>query len=267
MKIYIIADMEGVSGVVTGSQTGGQSNNYEIARKQYTREVNTVCKAALENGVEEIFVEDFHGDGLGLISEQLPEDVTLVRGSFRARSGYDFLDKTFSGVVLLGAHAKAGTNKGVIPHTYNDRVTYELFGQPLGEFDVLSLIAGEMKVPTILVSGDSTAIGQAKTSLTNTPMVITKYPSSCSSAACLHPDKVCRQLAQETARAIKNIDKMELPQITPPALLTIKVNDVNNAGKIDWIPGLERKSELCFEYSANSMTEIANIIYGTTLLV
>ncbi|MDN5280643.1 MAG: D-amino peptidase [Clostridiales bacterium] len=266
MKIYIIADMEGIAGVVSKDQTEGSSSHLEVARLQYTREVKAVCEAAIEEGVEEIYINDFHGNGLNLIPEKLPEEAMVIRGGFRPSSGFDLLDKTFSGLVMLGVHARTATGRGVIPHTYSQKISFEMFGQPVGEFDLLSLIAGECKVPTLLVSGDSIAIEQARTNLPSTHMVITKFPVGTESALCIHPNRVLTQLKDEMRRAVKNIQSIEPPQIAPPLQLLIKLHDVTLAHRLEWIPGIKKVDDTTFEYLGKSMKEIANVVYGTTTL-
>lgn len=266
MKIYIVADMEGVAGVVSAEQTQGNSSYFDAAKLQYTREVKSVCEAALAEGVEEIYVNDFHGNGLNIIPEKLPRQAMLIRGGFRPTAGFDLLDKTFAGIIQLGVHVRSSTITGVIPHTYTAKINYEIFGQPVGEFDLLSLIAGEAKIPTLLISGDSVAIEQARTNLPTTHMVITKFPVGNESALCLHPERVIEQLKEETRRAIKNIQAIEPPQIAPPTQLLLKLNDVSIACRIEWIPGLKRIDEVTFEFLGKSMTEIANVVYGTAVL-
>lgn len=266
MKIYIIADMEGIAGVVTPEQTSGNSSYFEAARLQYTREVKAVCEAALEEGVEEIYVNDFHDNGLNIIPEKLPKEAMVIRGTFRPCSGFDLLDSTFAGLILLGVHVRSATVGGVIPHTYTSKISYEIFGQPVGEFDLLSLIAGENKVPTILISGDSVAIEQARTNLPSTHMVITKFPVGNESALCIHPDRVSEQLREETGRALRNLKAIEPPQIAPPTQLIIKLHDVSIVPRLEWIPGLKRIDGTTFEFLGKSMKEIANIVYGTATL-
>jgi D-amino peptidase len=267
MKLYIIADMEGLAGVVSKEQTEGKDSSYfNAARLQYTREVKAVCEAALKEGVEEIYVNDFHGNGLNIIPEKLPPEAMLIRGGFRPESGYDLLDKTFAGVIILGAHVKTGSNSGVIPHTFTGKLNYEIFGQPVGEFDLLSLLAGELKVPTIMVTGDSAAIEQARTNLPSTHMVITKFPVGNNGALCIHPDRVIETMKDETRRAVKNIKSIEPPQIAPPTQLTIRLQDPLVLDRISWTPGLKKVDKNTFEYVAQNMKEIAEIVYGTTIL-
>ncbi len=266
MKLYIVADMEGIAGVVSATQVEGVSTYFDAARLQYTREIKAVCEAALSSGAEEVYINDFHGNGINLVSEMLPREVLVVRGNFRPTSGYDLLDETFAGMILLGVHARTGTSGGVIPHTYSSKVSYEIFGQPVGEFDVLALLAGEKKVPTILISGDSMAIEQAGTNMPSAHTVITKYATGNESALCIHPDKVCELLRDETRRALKNIAAIEPSQISGPTQLLIKLNDVSLASRLEWIPGLKKTGNSSFEFTGKNMLEIANMIYGTATL-
>ncbi len=259
--------MEGVAGVVSPAQIGdGDSSEIGQARRQFTDEVNAVCAGALEAGIEEIYVNDFHGNGRNLLIELLPPSVTLIRGGFRPTAGFDQLDQTFCGLVLLGAHARSGSRDGVIPHTYSDRLRFELFGSPIGEFDVLSLVAGERKVPTILVSGDSKTIEQVNTNMPSAPTVITKYPIGVRSAACIHPKRVCDALKEEIKRAIKGASAMEPPLIAPPLQLGIRVTDMTLIDRISWIPKMTRSGDDTFEFVAESAVQMAEVIYGITLL-
>ncbi|HOY68014.1 MAG TPA: M55 family metallopeptidase [Candidatus Ozemobacteraceae bacterium] len=267
MKLYIVADMEGIAGVVSPVQIGdGDSPEIEQARRQFTDEVNAVCAGALEAGVEEIYINDFHGCGRNLLLERLPSQVMLIRGGFRPTAGFDHLDSTFGGLVLLGAHARSGSREGVIPHTYAGHLRFELFGAPIGEFDILSLVAGEYKVPTILISGDSKTIEQANTNMPATPTVITKYPIGVSSAICIHPKMVCDALREEIKRGVKSAGTIEPPAISPPLQLGIRVSDVNLHDRLSWIPQLKRTSDDRFEFVAESAEQMAKLVYGVTLL-
>jgi D-amino peptidase len=267
MKIYVIADMEGIGGVVSSLQTGGESWLYETARVQYTREIKAVCEAAISAGAEEIYVNDFHGNGLNLMTDTLPREVMVIKGGFRPTSGYDLLDETFTGLVMLGIHARTGTNGGVIPHTYSGKLMFEIFGQPVGEFDILALAAGERKVPVMLISGDSKSLEQAGTNLPSTPAVITKYSIGSEGALCMHPDRVCELLRDEMKRAIKLVDSIEPAQISGSVQLGVKVLDVCLASRLEWIPGCKRVNATSFEFTCRNMSEVINLVYGCSTLV
>lgn len=268
MKLYIAADMEGIAGIVSFQQIdGGNTWEHDAARRHFTEEVAAVCSGAIEAGVEEIVVNDFHGNGRNLLPERLPTQAMLIRGGFRPSAGFDLLDSTFTGLVLLGAHSRTGTRGGLLPHTYSPRLRFELFGQPLGEFDLLSLVAGECKVPTLLISGDAKTIEQAATNLPSTATVVTKFPIGNRGALCIHPKLVCESLREETKRALKNKGSIEVPVISPPAQLIVKIAEPELGERLEWIPNLKRLDDLSFEFMAESMVQVARVVYGITLLV
>lgn len=267
MKLYIVADMEGIAGVVSAEEISTAPTwEQEQARRQFTNEVAVVCQGALDAGAEEIYVNDFHGNGRNLMMDKLPSQVMLVRGGFRPTAGFDLLDQSFGGLVLLGAHTRSGSLTGVIPHTYSPKLQFEIFGQPVGEFDLLALIAGEKKVPTILISGDDKTIEQASTNLPSTIGVITKWAIGTRGAMCLHPGQVLTLLKEEIRRAVKNAATFEPPAINPPIQLLIRPLDSSLIENLSWIPKLKLLPNGTFEFMGESMLEIANIVYGVTLL-
>ncbi len=269
MKIYIVADMEGIAGVVSFSEIDGRHPGAEQtwARQQFTREVRAVCDGALDAGVEEIVVNDFHGCGRNLQLDLLPQDCMVIRGGFRPTSGFDLLDSTFTGLILLGAHARTGSREGVMPHTWSSHVQFEMFGQPIGEFDLLALVAGSHKVPTLLISGDAKTIEQARTNLTATYNVVTKYGIDHQSALCVHPERVCRQLKEETKRAIKNLKDMEPTVLPTPVQVTVRLENPAQTQRLAWIPTLERLDDCSFAFTAENVTQVANMVYGIAELV
>jgi D-amino peptidase len=137
----------------------------------------------------------------------------------------------------------------------------------LGEFDLLAFVAGEQKIPTLLISGDSKTIEQAGTNLPSTHMIITKFPLGNQGALCIHPKQVCELLKDEMRRAVKNAAGIEPPQIPPPIQLRIKVGDVERVDRIAWIPGLKRVDDQMFEFAGESMRQIAGLVYGLSILV
>lgn len=156
MKIYISADIEGIWGVVSRKQLGGEGPDYHRARKLMTEEVNLVCKYLWENGAKEILVNDSHGPMDNILIEELDPEVGLISGYPKDHSMMEGLDQSFDGVVLLGYHPKAGTEKGIFDHTYSGRVvaSIKVDHQEMGEAGMNARLAAHYGVPVILVSGD-----------------------------------------------------------------------------------------------------------------
>ena len=63
MRILIMTDMEGVSGIVAWDQVTGGKPMYEEGRRLYTEEINAAVRGARSAGAEEIVVVDCHGAG------------------------------------------------------------------------------------------------------------------------------------------------------------------------------------------------------------
>ena len=79
LKIYISADMEGVTGAVSSEQLGPAGFEYGRFRQFLTDEVNAAITAARGAGATEFVISDSHGNGQNLLIDQLPADVTVVR--------------------------------------------------------------------------------------------------------------------------------------------------------------------------------------------
>src|SRR5437763_1873172 len=63
MKVIVISDMEGISGIARGEQCHGGSPMYEEGRKLYTEEMNAAVAGAKAAGAKEIVLMDHHGAG------------------------------------------------------------------------------------------------------------------------------------------------------------------------------------------------------------
>src|SRR5512135_3300506 len=103
MKIFLSADIEGITGVTHWDETELSHEENAAAREQMTAEVAAACEGALEAGATEIWVKDSHDTGRNLIAARLPPEARLIRGW----SGHPFqtltqLDHTFQAVLLVG---------------------------------------------------------------------------------------------------------------------------------------------------------------------
>src|SRR3954466_12899598 len=81
LKVYISADMEGITGVASADQLGPASFEYQRAREWMTGEVAAAMQGAREAGATEFVISDSHGNGESLLIDRLPTDapVRIVR--------------------------------------------------------------------------------------------------------------------------------------------------------------------------------------------
>src|SRR3954451_20566169 len=118
MRVLIMTDMEGVSGIVVWEQVTGGSPMYEEGRRLYTEEINAAVRGARAGGATEIVVVDCHGAGgawqfNSLIPELLDPDCEWV--AHHTWTGYtELLEQGCDAALFVGMHAMAGTETGVL---------------------------------------------------------------------------------------------------------------------------------------------------------
>ena len=78
-KVYISADMEGLTGAVTSEQLGPSGFEYQRFREFMTEEVLAAIRGARAAGATEFLVSDSHGNGQNLLIDRFPKDVQIVR--------------------------------------------------------------------------------------------------------------------------------------------------------------------------------------------
>jgi D-amino peptidase len=242
MKLFLMTDLEGVAGVINGSDwLYPQSRNYDTAKRLLTEEVNAAVAGFIEGGFDDILVCDGHGAG-AINIELLDPRVRLSRGwcSNKLQNWPLNLDTSFDALAFVGQHAKAGTEFSHLTHTgWWSYIDISINGVSVGEYGELVLTAGERNVPVIFASGEKAlcAEAQALTPWVKTAAVLEgtiagtgnelnfeEYEKFHEGAIHLHPQKA-RQLIRETARdAAKSFKgKAQLYQLKKPYRLTCKL--------------------------------------------
>ena len=206
-KIYISVDMEGISTMVSQDQMRGSIMDME-RREIATMEVNAAIEGAFEAGAEVVYVSDTHPPSRNIIPMMLDERVQLIRGNPRPAGTLQDIDSSFSGVILIGLHAKSGTRSGVLNHTWLHHLyDFRINGLSVGEIGINAYSAAEEGVPIIMVVGDEATGQEAKQLLGNVQTVTTKYGITRNAARTLHPNVVCRNIRERTYEAVTNLDR------------------------------------------------------------
>jgi D-amino peptidase len=163
MKVFVVSDMEGVSGIVRWQQVTGGHAMYEEGRKLYTGEINAAVRGARRAGATEIVVMDCHGAGEGwsfnsLIPEELdPGCEYVVQKEWTEYTEY--LEAGVDAALFVGMHAMAGTPDGVLAHTVSGSTWWRLRfnGVEVGETGINAALCGTWGCPVLLVTGDDAA--------------------------------------------------------------------------------------------------------------
>ena len=163
LKVYIVTDLEGASGVYKFSQTREKDSPANLAACRYLMDdIAAVVRGLRAGGVEKIVVLDGHGNQT-VIPELMVSGATYITGTPRPSPLAGF-DETYSAMVLVGMHAMMGTADGVLHHTQSSKNEnrYWYNGVESGEIAQGAAIAGHYGVPVILVTGDEAACREAR---------------------------------------------------------------------------------------------------------
>ena len=156
MKVYISADIEGVTNVTHWDETELGHHTHVAAAAQMRREVLAACRGAIKAGATEIYVKDAHDSARNIPFENMPEEVTLIRGwTNTPESMMAGVDASFDAVIYIGYHSAAYMNGNPLAHTMNTGNNYvKINGEYAAEFDLNSIIAEHYGVPVVFLSGD-----------------------------------------------------------------------------------------------------------------
>ncbi len=207
MKIYISADIEGITGVVTWQQCGAPtSEHYDwgFARRMMTHDVNAAIRGARAGGATEIVVKDSHNVSLNLLIDELESGVELISGSRPGVDGMmEGINSSFDGCFLVGYHGMAGTTEGVMEHTISGRV-HRLWVNEIerGEMGLSAFAAGRHGVPLLFVSSDDKGVAEASDLVDGVETVTTKFGMGRYMARLRHPSVVGVEIEARAERAV-----------------------------------------------------------------
>jgi D-amino peptidase len=251
LKVFISVDMEGIAGVVNGDQTSSSGKDYGIARRWMTDEVNAAIRGALLAGATEIVVNDSHGSMRNVIISELNPEAYLTTGSPKPLSMMQGIDETFDAVFLIGYHARAGSEDGVLDHTYSGGTVYaiKVNGMELGEAEQNALIAGCYDVPIVLVTGDQTVCGQVKKSLgEEVETAVVKEAIGRYAAKSLTPKAAQALIEKKARRALENRKNVKTLKLQPPYRFELTYLNSSMAEGAELIPQVKRTGPRTVEY-------------------
>jgi D-amino peptidase len=252
LKVFISVDMEGLAGVVSGSECSSRGPDYDYFRKIMTKETNAAIEGALMAGAAEIVVRDGHGAKTNIIPGLLHRKAKLLRGvTNRPENMMLGIDETFDAVLFIGYHAKAGTEEGVLAHTSSGNVMdLSVNGVSLPEGGYNALIAGLYDVPVVFVAGDNWICDQIRDLLGQVVTCETKIGMGTAELG-LHPEIVCEKIRKGVADALSDMSRFKPYEMTPPYTMTLKVKKER-----DIYPGARKTGDGDFIFTSSDFLEI-----------
>ena len=159
-SVYMMTDLEGVAGVddwdprhrEDATTAKGVYDRAEMQRL-LTREVNAAAKGLFSAGVEDIIINDAHGAGRTILSEELISGVQLVQGVNRP-CWLPGLSPKIDALIQVGMHAMTNTPNGCLAHSMSRNMVYRVNGAEVGEMEMAAYLCGHLGIPWIFTSGD-----------------------------------------------------------------------------------------------------------------
>ena len=251
MRVLIMSDMEGVSGIVVWEQVNGGAPMYEEGRRLYTEEINAAVRGAKAAGATEIVAVDCHGAGQhwsfnSFIPELLDPGVDWV--SHHPWSRYtDLLEQGCDAALFIGMHAKAGTPDGVLCHTVSSTDWRNLwFNDTLvGETGINAALCGHYGCPVLLVTGDTATAVEARELLgEGLTTVAVKQGLTRYSARNIAPARARQMIEAGAKAALQNLKAVKPYVPAQPTTLTIELGSVDRAAEFRGRAGVEIVDDL-----------------------
>lgn len=244
MKVYVSADIEGITGSLDWDETLKTKPDHKEFAEQMTAEVAAACEGFLEAGAEEIWVQDAHDTGRNIKASDLPREARLVRGwSGHPMSMAQMLDKSFDAMGMVGYHSRAGSGGSPLAHTMSGRVALlEINGSPVSEFMIHSYAAACVGVPVVLVTGDEALCADVATVLPAARTVAVKKGVG-NSVVSLHPRVATERIRTAAADSLSGDLSTRLPALPDRFSVRVRYKSHSLAYKFGFYPGARQTDE------------------------
>ncbi|MGP4078930.1 M55 family metallopeptidase [Pseudalkalibacillus sp. R45] len=268
MKIFISADIEGISGVATNVQLK-KNDEYQRFRKLMTQEVNAAIEGAFKGGATEVVVADGHGNMSNIFIEDLDERARLVSGNNRVMCQLQGLDESFDGIMFIGHHGReAGSERTTISHTLAGICVGEMKinGKVVGETEMNAGVAGDFDVPTILISGDDAYVAEVKETLPDVEAAVVKFGID-RFAAELIPPKRARKIIEEKAEAsVRRINEFKAYKVEGPITFDIEFKGSQQALMTTTIPSVELTGPKSIRFTCDDFVTAYKHMWGVVII-
>ena len=261
MKIYISADIEGVTGVTHWDETDLGKGESSLFREHMTAEVVAACEGALQAGATEIWVKDAHDSARNIIASRLPHEAKLIRGW----SGHPFLmvqelDATFQGLLLIGYHSRSGAGTSPLAHTMTGNITRMTINkQPASEFLIHTYAAAFVKVPVVFVSGDKGLCDEIAQFNPHIGSMAVKEGIG-NSTVSIHPDLAIAGIREGISKALKG--NLSLCQVKLPDHFSVDIQyrRAYDAYHLGFFPGAIQTDDVTVRFENDSYYEVMRFL-------
>jgi len=253
-KVFISVDMEGLAGVVSGSDVSASGADYAHFRSIMAGETNAAIEGAYNAGATYVLVRDSHGGKQNLLPGDVDARAHLLRGaSTGPKNMMEGIDSTFDAVVFIGYHAKAGTPNAILEHTSTGNVVdFSINGVSLPEGGYNALVAGLYGVPVVFLAGDRAVVDQLRGLLGPVAAVAVKEEIADASLG-MSPESAREAIRSGVEQAVRDRARARPYTLPGPYTMVLKVRQER-----ELYPGARRTADGESTFTSDSLLEILN---------
>lgn len=260
MRVYISADMEGITGQVNWKACGAPASDhydFAFARRMMTHDVNAAIRGVRRAGATRVVVKDSHGTSRNILIDELEPGTELISGEGAGDDGMVHgVGEGFDCALLIGYHGMAGADRGVMEHTIsgsNHRVW--IGDRQVGEMGMSGMICAHYGVPLVMVSSDDAGCAEARNFFANVATASTKSGYGRYMARCLHPSETAALIERAAFEGVER--RSTVGSYLPTDLTTrIEFNMTNEADYACRMPGAKKEDGYTVSYTAQSVPEL-----------
>jgi len=261
MKVFISADIEGITTTTIWDEADRSHASYPLHAKQMTKEVLACIQGAKDAGATEIVVKDAHDSAVNIDPTRMPSGVTLLRNwTGHPYMMVDGIDNTFDAAMFIGYHSSAGRIGNPLSHTLSTKHVYlKINGAIASEFMLYSYACALEGVPAVFLSGDKMLCDDFKDLH---PRLITCPVKEGLGAMTMNYS------TEDTLKNIKELSQKALTQDLKNALVKlpghftaeIYFKEHQYAEKASWFPGVIKISDNIVTFHSDSFFEILRTV-------
>jgi len=222
MNVFVMVDMEGISGICRSGQVMSDEPEYQRARRFMTADANACVNGLIEGGAKKVVVRDAHGGGFNFLWEELDPRAEYIQG----RSGLERMPgiARFDGLVLLGYHAMAGTPGAILEHTMSSQAwqNFWMNGVRCGELAIDAGIAGDHGVPTVLASGDDKLCREARRFVPGIVTAQVKRGLDCQGGQLLSQPRAHELIRRRAKEAVPRCEQIQPYRVKHPVRMRLE---------------------------------------------
>ena len=191
-----------------------------------------------------------------------PTEVSLIKGwSGHPLCMIQELNSSFSAVVMIGYHSRAGSNGNPLSHTLSSSKFFEIKinDQPISEFSLHGYAAATFGVPVIFVSGDESLGIEVKHINENIGFASVMTGIGASTLS-IHPDLAIRKISEGVEKAVNSDLKKCLLPLAKHFQLEVEFKDHMAAYKASFFPGAKAAGDRSIKFETTNFLDIMGVL-------